>query len=149
LPTPGSCRIAALICYDGWFPESYRQCALQGADVICVPTNWVPIPGQRSDRDAMATILTMGAAHSNRLIIACASRIGVERGQPFIGQSLIATYSGWPIAGPAGTDTEEILYVDVDPRSPGRFSPWNEFNQDPLGDRRPETYTVCAADDSR
>ena len=26
-------RIATFICYDGWFPESYRLCALQGADV--------------------------------------------------------------------------------------------------------------------
>lgn len=133
-------RIGVLICYDGWFPESYRECALDGADIVCVPTNWVPIPGQRSDREAMATTLTMAAAHSNRLVIACASRIGTEREQPFIGQSQIVTYSGWPIAGPASADQEEILYADVDLRSPGRFARWNEFNQDPLGDRRPETY---------
>lgn len=133
-------RIGVLICYDGWFPESYRECALDRADIICVPTNWVPIPGQRDDREAMATTLTMAAAHSNRLVIACASRIGVERDQPFIGQSQIVTYSGWPIAGPASTDREEILYADVDLHSNGRFARWNEFNQDPLGDRRPETY---------
>ncbi|TMQ25370.1 MAG: hypothetical protein E6K82_06865 [Candidatus Rokuibacteriota bacterium] len=23
-------RLATFICYDGWFPESYRLCALQG-----------------------------------------------------------------------------------------------------------------------
>lgn len=138
-------RIGVLICYDGWFPESYRECALKHADMICVPTNWVPIPGQRADREAMATILTMGAAHSNRLIIACASRTGVERGQPFIGQSQIVTYSGWPLAGPASTDREEILSAEVDLHSPGRAAPWNEFNQDPLGDRRPATYTANQA----
>lgn len=136
-------RIGVLICYDGWFPESYRECALGHADIVCVPTNWVPIPGQRSDREAMATILTMAAAHSNRLIIACASRIGVERDQPFIGQSQIVAYSGWPIAGPASTDQEEILYAQVNLQSPGRSTPWNEFNQDPLGDRRAETYTAA------
>lgn len=141
-------RIGVLICYDGWFPESYRQCALGGADVVCVPTNWVPIPGQRTDREAMATILTMSAAHSNRLVIACASRIGIEREQPFIGQSQIVTYSGWPIAGPASTDQEEILYANVNLQSPGRSRPWNEFNQDPLGDRRPDAYTAEAADDN-
>lgn len=140
-------RIGALICYDCWFPESYRQCALKQADIICVPTNWVPIPGQRSDREAMATILTMSAAHSNRLVIACASRTGVERGQPFIGQSQIVSWSGWPIAGPASTDREEIIRAEVDLRSQGRFEKWNAFNQDPLGDRRPDTYTVNAVAD--
>ena len=28
--------------------------ALQGAEIICVPTNWVPMPGQPDDRAAMA-----------------------------------------------------------------------------------------------
>lgn len=135
-------RIGVLICYDGWFPESYRECALQNADVICVPTNWVPIPGQCNERDAMVTILTMAAAHSNRLMIACASRIGKERGQAFIGQCQIVTYSGWPIAGPASSDREEILYAEMDPHSPRRSTPWNEFNQDPLADRRPDSYSA-------
>jgi N-carbamoylputrescine amidase len=30
-------RIGTFICYDGWFPESYRLCALQGADIVCIP----------------------------------------------------------------------------------------------------------------
>ncbi len=47
-------RIGAMICYDGWFPEAYRLLALQGADLICIPTNWVPIPGQDPRREAMA-----------------------------------------------------------------------------------------------
>lgn len=135
-------KIGVLICYDGWFPESTRECALGGADIICVPTNWVPIPGQREDREAMATILTMSAAHSNRLPIACASRIGTERGQPFIGQSQIVAYSGWPVAGPASTDREEIIYADMDLHSPGRSAAWNEYNRDPLGDRRPDCYAA-------
>ena len=46
-------RISCHICYDSWFPESYRLAALQGADIVCVSTNWVPIPGQDKDREAM------------------------------------------------------------------------------------------------
>ena len=51
-------RIGTFICYDCWFPESFRLCALQGADIVCVPTNWVPIPGQDPKREAMANILS-------------------------------------------------------------------------------------------
>src|SRR5262249_56129819 len=65
-------RIGIAICYDGWFPETYRLAALQGADIVCVPTNWVPIPGQVSARDAMPNILSMSAPHSTSIYISSA-----------------------------------------------------------------------------
>src|SRR3972149_3525520 len=37
-------RIGTFICYDGWFPESYRLCALQGAGIVCLPPNLGPPP---------------------------------------------------------------------------------------------------------
>ena len=76
-----------------------------------MPTNWVPIPGQDPKREAMANIIVMGAAHSNSVFVAAADRVGTERGQPFIGQSLIVSHTGWPVAGPASPDREEILYA--------------------------------------
>ena len=82
-------RIATIICYDGWFPECYRLAALGGADLVCIPTNWVPIPGQADGRPAMATILCQAAAHSNSIVVAAADRIGVERGQRFIGRARV------------------------------------------------------------
>jgi N-carbamoylputrescine amidase len=132
-------RIGVAICYDGWFPETYRLCALQGADIVCVPTNWVPIPGQAAGRQAMANILAMGAAHSNSMFIACADRVGVERGQPFEGQSLIVGYTGWPVAGPARRDSEEIVFAEIDLREARRKRNWNAFNQ-VLRDRRTDVY---------
>ena len=132
-------RIATFICYDGWFPESYRLCALQGADIVCIPTNWVPIPGQEEKREAMANILCMAAAHANSVFVAAADRIGVERGQPFIGQSIIVSYTGWPIGGPASADREEIIYADVNLADARRGRNWNEYNQ-VLRDRRIDVY---------
>ena len=132
-------RIGMLICYDSWFPEAYRLCALQGADIVCVPTNWVPIPGQDPGREAMANVLVMAAAHSNSVFVAAADRVGTERGQPFIGQSLIVSHTGWPIAGPASGTEEEILYADVNLADARRKRNWNAFNQ-PLRDRRSDTY---------
>src|SRR5437870_2960690 len=132
-------RIATFICYDGWFPESYRLCALQGADVVCIPTNWVPIPGQEKDREAMANILCMASAHANAVCVAAADRVGVERGQPFVGQSLIVSYTGWPIAGPASPDREEIIYAEANLADTRRKRNWNEYNQ-VLRDRRTDVY---------
>ncbi|HZS33707.1 MAG TPA: nitrilase family protein [Methylomirabilota bacterium] len=132
-------RIATFICYDGWFPESYRLCALQGADIVCIPTNWVPIPGQATHREAMANILVMAAAHANSVFVAAADRVGVERGQPFIGQSLIVSYTGWPIGGPASPDREEIVYAEANLADARRKRNWNEYNQ-VLRDRRTDVY---------
>lgn len=132
-------RIATFICYDGWFPEAYRACALEGADIICIPTNWVPIPGQAEGSPAMATVLAQANAHSNSVYIAAADRVGTERGQPFNGQSVIVSYTGWPIAGPASPEDEEIIYADVDLGMARVARNWNDFNQ-PLRDRRPDTY---------
>jgi len=132
-------RIGTFICYDGWFPESYRLCALQGADIVCIPTNWVPIPGQDKDREAMANILVMAAAHSNSVFVAAADRIGTERAQPFVGQSLIVSYTGWPIGGPASADKEEIVYADANLADARRKRNWNEYNQ-VLRDRRSDVY---------
>lgn len=132
-------RIGCLICYDGWFPESYRLAALQGAEIVCVPTNWVPIPGQDETREAMANILAMAAAHSNSIFIACADRVGTERGQPFIGQSLIVGPAGWPVAGPASAVDEEIVLATIDLSQARRKRNWNAFNQ-VLRDRRGDAY---------
>ena len=139
-------RIGMLICYDGWFPESYRLCALQGADIICISTNWVPISGQKENREAMANILTMAAAHTNSVYIAACDRIGTERNQPFIGQSLIVSYTGWPINTPASKDKEEIIYADIDITEAKTKRNWNEFNQ-PLRDRRTDIYDEMLGSD--
>ena len=141
-------RIGSFICYDGWFPESYRLCALQGADIVCIPTNWVPIPGQDKDREAMANILVMAAAHSNSVFVAAADRVGTERRQPFVGQSLIASYTGWPIGGPASADKEEIIYAEANLADARRKRNWNEYNQ-VLRDRRSDVYSEMLGADVR
>ncbi|BDA84864.1 hydratase [Aureimonas sp. SA4125] len=141
-------RIGCHICYDCWFPESFRLAALQGAEIVCVPTNWVPIPGQDPKREAMANILVMAAAHSNSVFVAAADRVGTERGQPFIGQSLIASYTGWPVAGPASPTDEEILLATVNLADARRKRNWNAFNQ-VLRDRRTDSYAEMLGSDHR
>lgn len=135
----GAGRIACAICYDIWFPETFRLAALQGADMLCVPTNWVPMPAQPENLPVMANVLSMSGAHSNSMFVAAADRVGIERGQLFLGNSLIVSHTGWPLAGPASADTEAMLIADVNLADARRKRTLNEFNQ-LLRDRRIDLY---------
>jgi predicted amidohydrolase len=135
----GAGRIAVAICYDIWFPETFRLAALQGADLLCVPTNWVPMPRQPSNLPVMANILAMGGAHSNSMFVACADRVGNERGQPFLGNSVITSHTGWPLAGPASADRPEMILADMNLADARRKRTLNDFNQ-LLRDRRSDVY---------
>ncbi|MCT7667494.1 nitrilase family protein [Shinella kummerowiae] len=132
-------RVGIAVCYDGWFPETFRELALAGAELVCVPTNWVPMAGAQDGAEPMANILHKAAAHSNGLFIACADRIGTERGQRFVGHSLIVGPQGWPVAGPASADREEILLATFDLSSVAKTRTLNSFNH-LLGDRRADVY---------
>ena len=131
-------KVGLAICYDGWFPETFRQLALKGAELVCVPTNWVPMPGHDKAVEPMANILHKAAAHSNAVYIACADRVGIERGQPFIGSSLIVGPTGTALAGPASM-REAILTATVSLSSLAQSRILSERN-DVLGDRRPDVY---------
>jgi predicted amidohydrolase len=135
-------RIGLIICFDLWFPEAARALALAGAEIITVPTNWVASfkatvwDGRgycQGDYIAMAT------AAQNGVVMACADRVGVERGVTFLGASIIVGADGWPVAGPASRDKEEMLVGDVDlddVEKARRRTPRNHL----LTDRRPDAY---------
>lgn len=133
-------KVGVAICYDGWFPETFRGLVAAGAELICVPTNWVPMPDQPAGAEPMANILHKAAAHSNGVAIACADRVGIERGQPFLGCSLIVGPRGWPLAGPASATDPEILIAEVifgDTENQRRVSERNDVWED----RRTDLYT--------
>ncbi|GAB7526492.1 nitrilase family protein [Paraburkholderia sp. 2C] len=135
-------RVACAICYDIWFPEVFRLAANGGADILCVPTNWVPMPAQPAGLPVMANLLAMSGAHSNGLFVAAADRVGNERGQPFLGCSVIVDAHGWPVAGPASATDEEILVAQVNLADARRHRQLNAFNH-VLRDRRPEVYGLA------
>ena len=135
----GAGRVACAICYDIWFPEIFRLAALQGADILCVATNWVPMPAQPGNLPMMANILAMGGAHANSMFVAAADRIGVERGQPFLGNSMIVSHTGWPLAGPASLDREEMIVAEIDLADARRNRNLTDFNER-LRDRRTDMY---------
>ena len=97
------------------------------------------MPEQPDNLPVMANILSMSGAHSNSMFVAAADRVGLERGQPFLGNSLIVSHTGWPVAGPASADREEMLIADINLADARRKRALNEFNQ-LLRDRRTDLY---------
>jgi len=73
------------------------------------------------------------------MFVAAADRIGIDRGQPFLGNSLICRYTGWPVAGPASADREEMPIAEVNLSEARRRRNWNDFNQVPRA-RRTNVY---------
>ena len=60
-------------------------------------------------------------------------------GQEFLGQSLIVSHTGWPVAGPASRTSEDIVSAEIDLGAARRARNWNDFNQ-VLRDRRTDVY---------
>ncbi|SHJ90187.1 Predicted amidohydrolase [Dethiosulfatibacter aminovorans DSM 17477] len=104
-------RIAMIICLDGYYPETYRICALQKADLICIPTNWAHCDHLPAPWHTMGPTLTMANALSNHIFVAACSRVGQEPGISYAGHSLVASPTGAPISTIAGKN-QQIIYAE-------------------------------------
>ncbi len=129
----GQVRIGVMICFDWYYPEVARTLALDGADILCHPSNLV-LP---NCPDAMVT-----RCLENRVFSITANRIGQEArgGKPpltFIGKSEVVAPKG-KILSRAPVDQEELMVVDIDINE-ARDKSINPYN-DLLKDRRPHLY---------
>ena len=124
------------VCYDATFPEVARSMALQGADILVLPTNWP------EGREKMPGYVVHARALENRVHFIACDRVGEERGFRFIGRSKIVSATGDALAE-ASHDREELLVatLDLDLARNKRvvFRP-GAFEVDLFGDRRPELY---------
>jgi predicted amidohydrolase len=135
-------RVGMQVCYDIFFPESARSLVLGGAQLILSPGNFVrnfrrQVYDQRGF--TQACVAAMGIASQNQVHFALCDRTGEERGIGFIGASIIVGWDGWPLAGPASADGEELLVADMDLAEATRKRQRNPLNHGIL-DRRPDQY---------
>jgi N-carbamoylputrescine amidase len=117
-------RVAALICWDQWYPEGARLAALAGASVLFYPTaiGWHPhekAEHGEAQREAWRTV-QRGHAIANGLYVAAVNRVGHEgsdgggAGIEFWGSSFVADPQGIVVAE-ASSDREEVLLASIDP----------------------------------
>ena len=110
-------KVGIMICYDLSHPELSLALARKGAELICLPTNWVDSFKRKvyDERGyCRGNIQAMAMSSVTGCPFICADRIGEERGTKFLGASMITDSYGWPAAGPASKDGEELLVAELD-----------------------------------
>ena len=136
-------KIGVLICFDLRHPEPTRVLALQGAELIVLPTNW-PVGAHAGPNFVAST-----RAAENRVFFATCNRVGDENSFSFIGQSGIYEVTGLPLAK-AGTE-EEIIVADIDlaeARIKKTVIRPDEYEITMFQSRRPELYGELIRSDS-
>ncbi|HEX2932300.1 MAG TPA: carbon-nitrogen hydrolase, partial [Candidatus Binatia bacterium] len=110
-------KIAALVCWDQWFPEGARSAALAGAQILFYPTaiGWIPNEPRavaQTQRNAWELIQRSHAV-ANGVFVASVNRVGREGKIKFWGHSFVAGPFGEMVAHANG-EREEILLAECD-----------------------------------
>ena len=121
-------RLGVAICYDLRFPELFRKLALEGAEILCIPSEW-PKPRQEHYR-----ILLRARAIENQLFVAAANCCGIQGKLDFFGMSMLLSPRGEILAEGGETETELCALFD--------FGEMISYRSQILcfDDRRPEIY---------
>jgi predicted amidohydrolase len=126
-------KVGLLVCFDHFFPEAARTLALQGAQIVCHPSNLVlPEYGQ---------LTTRVRSIENRVFWILANRYGTERrgGRTltYSGCSQITAENG-EILARARAEGDDLTVVEIDPARAEnkRVTDRNDL----FADRRPELY---------
>ncbi len=126
-------RLAGLICMDAVYFEAARIPALNNADVLLFPTNWL--------EEKCPSSWWMARAFENGVYLIAADRYGLERGVQFSGGSCVIDPDG--VIQDYLDSGEGIVYGEVD-LSRSRNKNWGssqaEIIGDRLADRQPAEY---------
>ncbi len=128
------CKIGVLICFDWFFPEASRKLALEGAEVICHPSDLV--------MSGKAQVGMMARAFENRVFVITANRVGFENRGPkdrfrFTGMSQIISPDMDKLAAAGKTETAaKVAQMNLDLAKKKYVTPLNNI----LSDRRPSYY---------
>ncbi|MCL6415218.1 carbon-nitrogen hydrolase family protein [Aestuariirhabdus sp. Z084] len=101
-------KLAPLVCYDLRFPELFKALALNGAEIICLPSAFTAVTGQ-----AHWEPLIRARAIENALYVLAVNQCGQTGSRKTWGHSMVVDPWG-EICACAGDDVELVL-VDLRP----------------------------------
>jgi len=144
-------RVGISICYDNEIPESHLCLALNGAEVILMPTGWADhwekedyIEPCSSDSEVVAERerwmkMMFGArCRDTGTFSALANKTGTEKSGSwkFVGKSMIFAPTG-RVIGEAGAWSDEIITADLDAEL---FQKYRAMDAWAMRGRRPSVY---------
>lgn len=122
-------KIGIVVCFDRHYPESIRTEALNGTDLILIPTvNTKAEPSEMFEWEIRVQ------AFQNSVPVAMCNRVGQEGEMDFSGESIIVDANGEILAKSGGR--EEIIYADIDMKQASKVRNSRPYTQL----RRPEFY---------
>ncbi|MFT5395314.1 MAG: putative amidohydrolase [Gammaproteobacteria bacterium] len=127
-------KIGMMICFDWVFPEVTRVLALQGAQIICQPSNLVLTYCQQT---------MLARCIENKVYAITANRYGVDKrpqgSLKFTGNSQVVAPGG-KLLHRAASQRDALFITEIDPDEANNKM-ITQYN-DVLMDRRPELYTL-------
>jgi N-carbamoylputrescine amidase len=146
-PTPFGV-VGLCICYDLRFVETARILALEGAELILVPTAWIPgFDQERWDERGMCPQARGAVLQANldQVFIACASQAGRRDGLEFLGSSVLADPRGRLVLGPLPKADDQIALAEVDLAAATEAQRRSDSIR-PRDDRRTDVYRLLVGD---
>lgn len=139
--------LSQAICNDRRWPETYRECALRGAEMMLIgyntPRHYPPAPEHDHLQDFHNHLSLQAGAYANGMWVVGVAKAGVEEGCDLIGGSAIVAPTG-EIVVAAKTLGDEVVIADCDL---DRCAEIRSNIFDFAKHRRPEVYTRIAACD--
>ncbi|MSO42023.1 MAG: hypothetical protein EXQ70_09075 [Solirubrobacterales bacterium] len=137
-------KVGLCVCYDLRFVETARALALQGAELILVPTAWLTGFDQVKWRDNGLAPQAEGAvlqANLNQTFIACSSQAGTRGDLDFLGSSVLVGPTGELMLGPLPGTVDDLAIATIDLEDAQRAQHRSELIT-PRADRRTDIYSV-------
>ena len=131
-------KIGIIICFDRHLPESFRVCALEGADIIIIPTANV-----KSEPLEMFEWEVRISSMQNSVFTAMCNRVGKEGEMDFAGESIVVEPSGNVVI--KADDKEQLIYADININEAAKYR-----NEKPyMSLRRPAVYSKITSNKTK
>lgn len=132
-------KLGIMICWDAAFPEAARSLALQGAELLVIPTNWEKayLTSIETKNQMDWDLVARARAMDNCIHLASANRIGHDQTVSFLGRSNIIGPTG-DIVAELLEEEEGLISAELDYSLQARLrTEYYTFYED----RRPDTYS--------